>query len=135
MKMLTKNTDYAIRALLLLSLAKDNFLPASQIAKKEKIPYQFLRRILQHLIKHKLVVSREGIKGGFKINVSPDSLAMDRIIKIFQGEITLSDCMFRKKICTNRKVCVLRPEIKRIEKMVTKEFRKLTLAALLKKMK
>ena len=58
MKLFTKHTDYAIRALLELAGSKDEFLSARQIAKQQRIPYQFLRQILQGLIKNKLVISK-----------------------------------------------------------------------------
>ena len=52
MKVLTKNTDYAIRALMVLAKDRNNFLSAKKISIGQNIPYQFLRRILQGLIKN-----------------------------------------------------------------------------------
>ncbi len=135
MKLLTKNSDYAIRALLVLAANKDSYLSARDIAKKQDIPYQFLRRILQELIKKKLVLSKEGGKGGFKLNKNPASINIVDIIKIFQGEIQFSECVFRKQVCCNKSTCVLRKEIKRIEKVIDKEFRGVSIAKLLKNTK
>jgi Rrf2 family transcriptional regulator, cysteine metabolism repressor len=135
MKILTKNTDYAVRALIVLALNQDNFVSAREIAKKQNIPYQFLRRILQKLIQNKLITSKAGIAGGVLLTKDPSKIALLDLIKIFQGELELSDCMFRKELCPNRKTCVLRPEIKRIEETVTLEFKKLTIKKLLTKFK
>ncbi len=63
MKVLTKNTDYAIRALLALSAKKGSYLSAKSIATEHDIPYQFLRRLLQEMIRHNLIVSKEGCSG------------------------------------------------------------------------
>ncbi len=135
MKLLTKNSDYAVRALIVLAGNKTTFLSAREIAKQQDIPYQFLRRILQKLIRKKLVVSKEGGSGGFKINANPKDMSIVDIIRIFQGNVQLAECMFRREICTNRPTCVLRKEIKRVEKIVEKEFSGITLARLLKKQK
>lgn len=133
MKLLTKDTDYAIRALIVLAKDSNQYLSARIIAKEQKMPYQFLRTIMQKLIKNKLVESKEGASGGFKIKKDPKKIKITDIIHIFQGNITLTECLFRKKICQNRKTCPLRREIKRIEWRLEDEFNKLTINKLLKK--
>ena len=133
MKLLTKNTDYAIRALLVLAKERDSYLSARDISKIQGIPYQFLRRILQKLIKNGLVKSREGGGGGFKINKNPNAIGVIDIIRIFQGNIQFAECMFRKQLCGNRATCVLRKEIKRIEKLVQREFKGIAISKLLKR--
>ena len=133
MKLLTKNSDYAIRALLVLARDTKAFISARQIAKEQNIPYQFLRRILQELIRNKLVISREGSGGGVRINKSPKRIKASEIIKIFQGDICISECMFRRDICQNRMKCTLRKQIQRIERIVREEFTGITILSLLKK--
>jgi len=132
MKLLTKNTDYAVRALLTLaSLKKDEYLSVRQISQKQKMPYQYLRSILQKLIKKNLVISREGGSGGCRLKKAPLSIKISKIINIFQGHIQLSDCMFRKKLCHNRSNCVLRKQTQRIESIMASEFSKITIGSLL----
>jgi Rrf2 family protein len=118
---------------MVLAQDKDNFLSARKIAQEQRVPYQFLRRILQELIRNKIVLSKEGGRGGFKINADPVDISIIDVIKIFQGNVELSECMFRKKICSNRPSCIFRKEIKRVERIVNKEFSKITLAKLLNK--
>ena len=134
MKLLTKNTDYAIRALLRLARGEDEYISARQISELEKIPYQYLRLIMQELFKNNLVESKEGKGGGFKIIKACDQIFIIDIIRIFQGDLKLSDCMFRKKICPNRSNCVLRTELLRIEKLVENEFSSISLQSLLDKL-
>ncbi len=130
MKVLTKNTDYAIRALLELSFEDEHFISAKEIAQKQDIPYEFLRKILNRLIREGIVISREGGLGGFQLNLAPTKIKLTDLIRIFQGEIKLSECMFRKKICPNRKHCVLRQNILHVEKKVIDEFRLITIGSL-----
>ena len=107
----------------------------AHIADADNIPYQYLRKILQVLIKNKLVVSREGSMGGVALIKDPAAISIVDIIKIFQGNIQLAECMFRKQLCSSRNGCVLRQEIKRVEKIVEREFKGITLARLLKSKK
>lgn len=131
MKFLTKNTDYAIRALLVLSSNKEGFISAKQMADEQDIPYEYLRKILQQLIKEGLVLSKGGGRGGFQIKKDPKKIKVIDVICIFQGDLQLSDCMFRKKLCSNRAHCVLRKNIKRIERVVIDEFGGMTIQSLM----
>ena len=87
MKVLTKNSDYAIRALLALAAKKGSYLSAKSIATEHDIPYQFLRRLLQEMIRHDLIVSKEGAQGGFMMKKDPDAITVTQLIEIFQQRL------------------------------------------------
>jgi Rrf2 family protein len=135
MKVLTKHTDYAIRALLVLGSRTGTWVSAKTIADEQSIPYQFLRRILQELIRSGVVLSKEGAGGGVSLAKEPDEIRVRDLIEIFQGKVQVSECMFRKQLCSNRANCVLRHEIMRIEQLVSEEFSKLTIGKLLADLK
>ena len=63
MKLITKNTDYAVRALIYLTRTGEQFVPSREIAEKEGIPLTFLRRIIQELAREGLLETREGRRG------------------------------------------------------------------------
>jgi len=130
MKLITKETDYALRALLNLA-REDGYLSSREIAGREGIPLHFLRRILQSLIKAGVIESREGVSGGVKLKARPEKIHLTDIIEIFQGRIQLSECVFRKKICTNHATCVIRKRIEKIESLVANEFGNTTIADLI----
>jgi Rrf2 family cysteine metabolism transcriptional repressor len=134
MKFLTKNTDYAVRGLLVLAGSPESYISAREISDNQDIPYQYLRKIMQKLIEKKLIESKEGGKGGFKLKGSPSKIKVADLVDIFQGEVQLLECMFRKKICKNRATCVLRKNVLKIEQLVVSEFGKITIASLLKEM-
>ncbi|NTW52335.1 MAG: Rrf2 family transcriptional regulator [Chlorobiaceae bacterium] len=135
MKVLTKHTDYAVRALISLGMKPDSWVTAKAVSEEQAIPYQFLRRIMQELIKSGLVVSREGAGGGVRLARDPDTIRVKDVIEIFQGAVQVSECMFRKQLCSNRANCVLRHEIMRIEQMVNDEFAKVTVGKLISDLK
>ena len=132
MKLLTKETDYAIRATMNLAKRRDGFVSSRHISEQEEIPLRFLRRILQTLMKSGVIESREGAAGGVRLKAEAGKLRIADLIRLFQGDIQLTECMFRKRICSNRKTCVLRKRIKNIERMVTREFEGITIDDLLR---
>lgn len=132
MKLLTKNTDYAVRALLVLGASKGAYVSAREIANAQHMPYQYLRRILNVLIKEGFVESKEGGRGGVKLIKDPREIHLTDIMKVFQGKIQLSECMFRKKFCENRSKCPLRKRIRTAEEKLTREFEGITIATLLR---
>lgn len=81
-----------------------------------------------------MISSKEGKSGGFKIRKNPKDIKVLDLIKIFQGDLELSDCLFRKKLCTHRATCVLRHEILRINKIIDKEFETISIKSLLVKL-
>ena len=132
MKLLKKDTDYAVRALMEAALAgKDKHISSSLIAKKQNIPLRFLRRILSKLISAKYLKAKEGVGGGVTLNKDSRKIKMLSLIKLFQGKIELSECMFRKQICQNRKTCPLRARILKIEDKMLRDFEKISIQNLL----
>jgi Rrf2 family protein len=132
MKLLTKETDYAVRAIMHLARHSNGFVSSRDISNEEEIPLQFLRRILQKLIRSGLVESKEGVAGGVRLKADPGTIKIADLMRLFQGKIQLTECMFRKRICSNRETCVLKKRIQRIEKMVARELEDITIADLLR---
>jgi len=131
LKLLTKNTDYAIRALLHIARNGEGYISSREISSDEEIPLPYLRRILNRLREEEIIITREGVGGGAKINRDPAEIRISNLIRIFQGDLTLLDCVFRKNICSNVKTCPLRKRIKKIEDTVVKELEGLTIKDLI----
>jgi Rrf2 family protein len=132
MRLITKETDYAIRAVINLAKKPGRFVPSGEISAEDGIPLQFLRRILQRLLKAGLVTSREGVAGGVSLKAVPEKIRVLDIVNVFQGQVALSECMFRRRICANRGTCVLRKRIKEIEGSLTAQFAGISIADLLR---
>ncbi len=133
MKLINKDTDYAVRALMELASGGDSYLSVKHISDKQNIPYQFLRRVIAPLIKKGIVKSKEGSEGGLRLAVNPGKIKVIDLIQTYHKDFKMSECMFRGKPCCNRRGCVLRKEVIRIEEYVTGEFEKMTIKTLLQK--
>ena len=132
MKLVTKESDYAIRAVLFLAQNKERYVSSKEISEKDKIPLRFLRKILLKLKENSIIETKEGVAGGIKLKKNADKLSLNNLINLFQGDIKFTECLFRGNVCHNRPSCSLRKRIVSIEKKVEKEFKKITVKTLLK---
>jgi len=132
-KLITRNTDYAVRALCCIAEQKQEVISADQLVKSLEMPRPFLRKVLQILNKEGLLNSSKGKGGGFALAVSPGKIALIDVMKIFQGPIKLNECTFKKNVCPNVKDCLLKKKIDEIEKEVIAKLKAITIASITKK--
>lgn len=132
MKLMTRNTDYAVRAICYMAGKSRGVISVTELVKELKIPGPFLRKILQLLTKSGLARSYKGVGGGFRLAVKPDKIYLSDIIRIFQGKFTLNECFFKKELCPNRRTCVLKKRIDSIEQRAQEEVGAITIGSLIK---
>ena len=133
MKLITRNTDYAIRALCCIGEQKQEVISADQLVKFLEMPRPFLRKILQTLNKEGLLNSYKGKGGGFTLALPPEKIFLLNVMEIFQGPLKLNECKFKKRDCPNIKNCHLKIKIGEIEKEVIKKLKLITIASIMKK--
>ena len=131
MKLVTKESDYAIRAVLFLAQNRERYVSSREIAEKDNIPLRFLRKILIVLKEKKIIETKEGVAGGIKLKKQAGSISLKYLITLFQGNVQFTECLFRGDICHNRAKCVLRKRILNIETKIAEEFEKITIETLL----
>jgi Rrf2 family protein len=132
MNLLTRSTDYAIRALIYMAADEDKIISTADLDRDLGLPRPFMRKTLQALQRAGYLSSVKGNKGGFRFEASPQEIRLIDLMTIFQGQISLGDCLFKKKLCDCVSTCPLRKEIKGIEKSVLDRLKSVTLADLMK---
>ena len=130
MKLITRNTDYAVRALCYIAKQTRGSVSATEMVAQLKIPRPFLRKILQTLSGEGLLKSTKGQGGGFSLSRPQENVLLTDLIRIFQNTIQLNECVFKKKICPNRSTCVLKKEIDEIEQEVLRRLGRISIASL-----
>ncbi len=131
MKLIYRNTDYAIRALMFIAQHPDTTVPTKQIEQQLGLPRPFLRKILQALQKARVLDSVKGNKGGFILKKNPNKISLADVMTIFQGDLTLCECFLMKDICPRIKTCNIRSKVKAIERTVISELKQITIENLL----
>ncbi|MCM8773644.1 MAG: Rrf2 family transcriptional regulator [Candidatus Omnitrophica bacterium] len=131
MKLITRNIDYAVRALLYIARSKKEVISVSELVEELNLPKPFLRRLLQTLHKRKVLKAYKGYGGGFSLALSPRKIYLGELIRIFKGNIKLNECIFKRKLCPNRNNCPLRRKIKEIENYAISKLESTTISSLL----
>jgi Rrf2 family protein len=108
-----------------------NPVSAAELSRKLKIPYPFLRTILQTLNSRGILTSFKGKGGGFVLARPPEKIYLTNLIKILQGPVDLAECVFRSTVCPGIRTCRLRKIILRLQKTVVSELKSITLASML----
>lgn len=132
MSLITKDTDYAIRALCFIAKNKGEIVSVRGLVSELKIPGPFLRKILQKLNKKGVLKSYKGKGGGFMLADAPRNISVADLIGAFQGPIKLQEHFFKKGACPNVKRCLLKKKIDEIEKFAVSTLNSIAITALLK---
>ncbi|MGZ3862094.1 MAG: RrF2 family transcriptional regulator [Bacteroidia bacterium] len=115
----TKATEYGIRAAVFIAQQSLNGERASlkEISKEIDSPVAFTAKILQQLVKGKVIVSVVGPSGGFEIdkkNLRKISLA--DIVQAINGNTHENVCVLGLKRCSEVKPCPVHNTYKHIKK-------------------
>lgn len=107
--MLTRSSEYALRALTYLSLQEDRtrWVLARHIAAELGIPSPFLAKILQTLAGATILESQRGRRGGFRLNRNPERLSLLEIIEPFDRLESQRLCVLGQKVCSDETACPL----------------------------
>ncbi|MCL4476679.1 MAG: Rrf2 family transcriptional regulator [Nitrospirae bacterium] len=93
---ITRQTDYAIRCILHLSESPGEIIMTDEIAKTRGIPKSFLSKILQRLVRARIVRSFRGAKGGFRLAKQPEKISLLEVIEAMEGSLVMNRCAFNK---------------------------------------
>ncbi len=134
MKLITREIDYAVRALIYLADNKnERIVPVPELVDELGITRPFLRKIMQLLAKAGVIESYKGNKGGFRLIKKPDDVYLIDLVEIFQGDFSLNECLLNKDICPNKGNCILKDRVDDIEEKVRLELESIDLSSLIKK--
>ena len=102
MAILSNTCKYAIRATIYLALngGDQQKIGIKKIAEDLEIPTPFLGKILQSLVKHKILSSTKGPHGGFALGKDPSDISLLDIIDVIDGMDLFTECLIGLKSCS-----------------------------------
>jgi len=104
--LITRATEYAIRALLYLAKQpKGEIVLKKDICSTQNITPAFLTKILQPLIKEGVVGSQRGVGGGFYLLKDPEEVTLLDVVKAEEGPLYLNHCVAEKGVCEKDVFC------------------------------
>jgi Rrf2 family protein len=106
--MLTKSTEYAIRALVFIQLStwSDQRPGVNEVANEIEAPAAFTAKILQTLTRHGLIGSMKGRGGGFFFK-NKDEITLYKVILVMEGDLVFKRCGFGLSECSHEHPCPL----------------------------
>ena len=100
---LSRKADYALRAVRHLStLPKGKLGSINSIAAAEAIPREFLAKILKDLTRAGILMSFQGVTGGYRMVSSPREVSFLDVIEAIEGPIHINLCTEEDHCACNR---------------------------------
>ncbi len=103
--MFSKACEYALKIMIYLCSIQDEGKLAGlkEIAKSIDSPEAFTAKILQQLVRSKLLTSVRGPAGGFKVSEGP--IALIDVVKAIDGEGLVTNCVLGLEECSGDHPC------------------------------
>lgn len=106
--MFSQTSEYATRALIEIATRPDNELVlASQIGDALGIPAHYLSKILQQLVRSRILKSVRGRNGGFGLARPPGNIKLRDIIAPFEDLKKYDECILGQPVCNEAGACPL----------------------------
>lgn len=106
---ITRQADYAVRAVLHLARNSEIRTATSIIAEEQKIPPSFLAKIISQLSIAGLLHTSRGARGGVTLARQPGEITLLEVIEAIDGPIQLNECVGDTGTCSFDDNCPLRP--------------------------
>ncbi len=90
---LSRKSDYALRAVRhIATLQKGKLGSINSVSEAENIPREFLAKILKDLTRSGILVSYQGVTGGYRLSRQPKDVTFLDVIEAIDGPIHLNLC-------------------------------------------
>jgi len=128
----SKKVEYALIAMTDMSefTTPDRLVTAKALAAHYLIPQDILGKVLQTLVREGLLVSVQGVKGGYALAQSPECIKIKNIIEAIDGAIVLVQCYNHFEPCGQFEHCNIKMPMQVIQEELAGFFNKISLADL-----
>lgn len=106
---LSTRSRYGTR--ILVDLARHNNqgpVQISEISKRQDISVKYLEQLIRPLKQAKLVESVRGPKGGHLLAKKPEEISLGQIVRLFEGQTDLVECISNPEKCDMAADCQVR---------------------------
>jgi Rrf2 family protein len=115
---LSKKVEYALMALSSIKNSGENITTAKEISAEHNIPYELLAKILQKLKKEDILISTQGINGGYKLNSNLDSISLSNLMDMLEDNRGIVECQQLKTAsdCILFEDCTMKSPMEKMQK-------------------
>ncbi len=131
--MLSNTCKYALRALIYLGKYSedDKRIGIKKISEDLTLSSPFLGKILQNLVKQKLLISTKGPNGGFALGKKPGEITLWDIVTKVDGEEFFTNCLISLEPCRthnpSKPLCPVHSQYDKLRSEITAFYKQTTL--------
>lgn len=130
---ISERVNIAIHALAYIA-ASDRNASVKRMAKDLKVSETYLAKVLQPLVKEKLIHSKRGARGGFTLAKKPGDITAYDLVTIIEGPLPVNACLFLEPICDDQ-TCRFRALTTEIRALLEASLRKIKVSDIMKNFK
>ena len=129
---LSKKADYALMAMKHLAIRQDAGASSSarEIAEAYEIPLELLAKVLQRLVRSRLLVSVQGTRGGYRLGRPATSIPVAEVIQAVDGPLTVTACSDDDHRCEQYSKCNIRDPLWKIRSRIVEALTTVSVADL-----
>jgi Rrf2 family protein len=128
---LSKKADYGLIAVRHLAMkGKGEACSSKEIAKSYGIPSELLAKILQKLVKKGLLVSHQGVEGGYALARDAASVTAFEVIRAIDGPLLITSCVTSRGDCNQATHCTVREPLSKVNEIIVSALNSVTISDL-----
>ena len=117
---LSKKSDYALISMKHLAMRPDGggSSSAREISESYDIPLELLAKVLQRLVRARLLVSVQGTRGGYRLARQAAAISVADVIQAVDGPVTVTACSEDDHNCDQFTKCSIRDPLWKIKNRI-----------------
>jgi Rrf2 family protein len=117
---LSKKSDYALIAMKHLATRPDGGGSASarEISEAYDIPLELMAKVLQRLVRARLLASEQGTRGGYRLGRNAALISVADVIQAVDGPVTVTACSTEDHNCDQYTKCSIRDPLWKIKNRI-----------------
>lgn len=123
---LSKKSEYSFMAARFMALNNHgSSVTAKEIAENYNISYELVSKVLQSLVKNNIVISYQGVKGGYSLKKNPLEISLIDLIQAVEPDYQITECFkvdSPKDKCSHIDCCKIREPLIEVQKKIDKVF-------------
>ncbi len=132
MLQLSKKVEYGLIALrYIASKVNGCVVTTKEISDKFNISYELLAKVLQKLTREGIIISYQGVKGGYILARKPDQIKLSDVISAIEGKsnISLVNCeLGKQEMCNIFSTCTIKDPLAKIQNIINNIFNDVTIS-------
>lgn len=127
---LSKKAEYGLIAIGHIATHGGEIVTAKEISEIYHIPYELLAKVLQKLARAGLILSHQGVRGGYTLAKNPSEVPVAMIINAVEGgRPFIAQCMSEgPESCGVFSVCTIKSPLTKVQANIERAFSSMTLS-------